>query len=124
MTKTRSHNISAQELLNELQEEVKARDDGELYQFTPDEQKLIKDLIVKKDNTPAPLRVINEILSKEIGANLSYSGATLRRCWFLKELLGSARGNATKAAKASGYSPRSAKQQGYRLVREIKNAHI
>jgi hypothetical protein len=45
---------------------------------------------------------------------------TLRRVIFFKYLIGNL-GNATKAAIYAGYSPRSAKQQGHRLLRWVQN---
>lgn len=46
--------------------------------------------------------------------------ATLRRILFFKFFLAN-RGNATKAAILAGYSPKSAKQQGYRILKWIRN---
>lgn len=46
--------------------------------------------------------------------------ATLRRILFFKFFLAN-RGNATKAAILAGYSQKSAKQQGYRILKWLKN---
>ena len=41
----------------------------------------------------------------------------LRRKMFISHLLGDAKGNAAKAARLAGYSPRSAKQIAHKLLR-------
>src|SRR3989338_11430107 len=41
----------------------------------------------------------------------------LRRKMFVRPLIGDARGNAAKAARLAGYSPRSAKQIAHKLLR-------
>jgi len=49
-----------------------------------------------------------------------FNGKEFRRYSFVVNFL-KCRGNATKAAILSGYSPRSAKQQGHRVLRYIQS---
>lgn len=44
-------------------------------------------------------------------------GLPLRRKMFVHHLIGDAKGNAAKAARLAGYSPRSAKQIAHKLLR-------
>lgn len=54
------------------------------------------------------------------GVRVFANGASLRRLEFYKQFW-MTRGNATKAAINCGYSPKTAKQAGHRLLRWIQN---
>lgn len=57
--------------------------------------------------------------NKLMGIGLSNT-ASLRRVVFFKHFLMN-KGNATQSAIKAGYSPKSAKQQGYRTLKWIQN---
>ncbi len=51
------------------------------------------------------------------------SGLTERERRFVTAYLGRAAGNATKAARLAGYSPRTARQQGHKLLTKVDIRH-
>ena len=57
----------------------------------------------------------------QMGVPVFANGASYRRLMFFKNFI-LHKGNATKSAISSGYSPKSAKQQGHRLLRWIQKA--
>jgi len=67
--------------------------------------------------------VLIEILDSACGQKLMGRGlqntASLRRVLFFKHFLAN-NGNASRSAVQAGYSPKSAKQQGYRVLRWLQ----
>ena len=123
MNRNAAQKSSAQDLIEEVQKELAETDTRKLYRLSAEEAQIVKDLVFKTDNKPGVLKVLDRVLSSGVEPNMHYNGSTIRRCWFLNELLGSACGNAAQAARASGFSSRGAKQQGYRLMREFRKAY-
>lgn len=90
-----------------------------LPKFTIREMQFIRDLIFLKPKDLVYFYIADAIANRtEIGADI-FNSKSYRKYKFLMEYIRS-RGNATRAAINSGYSPRSAKQQGYRLLRQIQ----
>lgn len=93
-----------------------------LPKFTLNEVLFIRDLIFLKPKDLVYFYVANNIVRRtEIGRMSMFGGSNLRRYIFLSNFF-IYKGNATKAAIAAGYSKRSAKSQGHRLLRFIQNS--
>jgi len=88
--------------------------------FTFKEVDFIVDLIFYKPNQIIFIYLADYFLSLEGDAfkEIPFSGRTLKKIEFLRHLLMNY--NAAKSARLSGYSHRCAKQQGYRLIKEIQ----
>ena len=92
-----------------------------LPEFTIKEMLFIRDLIFLK-----PKDIVYFYLTDHIANRTKISGASLfdgrgyRKYLFLKNFL-IHKGNSTRAAISAGYSPRSAKQQGHRILRRIQS---
>ena len=76
--------------------------------FSKDEITTLIDLIFFK--SPYVVLQVYERLPRK-------QGLPLRRKMFVHHLVGDAKGNAAKAARLAGYSPRSAKQIAHKLLR-------
>lgn len=76
--------------------------------FSKEEIQALADLLFFK--SPYVVLKVYERLPKE-------KGLPLRRRMFISHLLGDAKGNAAKAARLAGYSPKSAKQIAHKLMR-------
>lgn len=93
-----------------------------LPMFTLNEVLFIRDLIFLKPKDLVYFYVVNNIVRRtEIGRMGMFGGSNFRRYLFLSNFF-IYKGNATKAAIAAGYSKRSAKSQGHRLLRFIQNS--
>jgi len=91
-----------------------------LPKFTLKEALFIRDLIFHKPPDLVYFYLADHIGSQtEIGRAGMFNSRDYRRYEFLKHFIMN-RGNATKAAILAGYSPRSAKQQGYRIIKKIQ----
>ncbi len=90
--------------------------------FTTREILFLTDLLLYKDNYSV-LFYIADFMSDtyQEGVKVFANGASLRRLEFYKQFI-STRGNATKSAILAGYSRKTAKQQGHRLLRWIHKA--
>lgn len=87
--------------------------------FTIEEIKLIYDLVFLKKRDPIFLQILDYITDNHfLGMDINNT-ASLRRIEFFRNFLTN-KGNATRAAIASGYSSKSAKQAGYRVLKWIQ----
>lgn len=81
----------------------------------------IASLIFKKNKNFMIISML-DYLNKNGFMGLGISNtATLRRIIFFQNFIGN-KGNARKAAISAGYSPRCAKQQGYRVLKWIQKS--
>lgn len=88
--------------------------------FNVREMAMLEDIFLDR-NYSNLLFYIADFISDNYQLGMEITNApTLRRLSFFKHLLTT--GNATKAAIKSGYSPKSAKQQGYRTLKWIIRA--
>lgn len=100
----------------------KVKKNKPLPKFTLNEVLFIRDLIFLKPKDLVYFYIANNIIRRtEIGRMGMFSGTNFKRCLFLANIFIN-KGNATKAAIAAGYSKRSAKSQGHRLLRFIQNS--
>src|SRR5512136_247638 len=91
-----------------------------LPKFTIREMQFIRDLIFLKPKDIVYFYLVDHIANRtEIGKYRLFNSIGYRKYKFIINFL-ICRGNATKAAILSGYSPRSAKQQGHRILLEIQ----
>ena len=90
--------------------------------FTKREVLFLTELLLYKDNDLILFSIADFLADNyNEGVPVFANGASYRRLEFFRNFF-STRGNATKSAILSGYSPKSAKQQGYRLIRWIRRA--
>jgi len=88
--------------------------------FTKREILFLTELLLHKPNDLILFYIADYLADNHhFGVAVFANGASQRRLLFFKNFI-CYKGNATKAAIASGYSPRSAKQQGHRLLRWIQ----
>ncbi len=88
--------------------------------FTKREVFFLADLLFKKPNDLILFTIADFFADNyHQGVRVFANGASYRRLQFYKHILFN-NGNATKSAIQAGYSPRSAKQQGHRLLRWIQ----
>ena len=91
-----------------------------LPKFTLKEACFIRDLIFRKPHDIVYFYLADHIGERsEVGRMGMFNSKGYRKYLFLKNFL-ECRGNSTRAAILSGYSPRSAKQQGHRILRQIQ----
>lgn len=91
-----------------------------LPEFTLKEVLFIRDLIFLKPKDIVYFYLADHIASKtELGGGTLFDGKSYKRYLFLENFL-IHKGNSTKAAISAGYSPKSAKQQGHRVLRHIQ----
>lgn len=87
--------------------------------FEQEEIGFICNLILTKKKDLAFMTAVEYIADTRLFGIRSLNTASLRRIKFYKSfMLG--KGNATRAAIDAGYSPRSAKQQGHRVLKWIQ----
>jgi hypothetical protein len=108
------------ETLNEIAKENKNKDYSKL---TIKEAVFLTDLLLNRKSKDLILFSIADYLAENYhkGVSTFANGASYRRLMFYKNFLAH-NGNATKATISAGYSPKSAKQQGHRLLRWIQKA--
>lgn len=92
----------------------------ELPTFSQKEMEFIRDLIFLKDGRTIVGSAVDAVMSEEFNVR-PFNGPTIRRLKFFHSFIGTL-GNAAKAARYAGYSPKSAKQQGYRTLKFIQDA--
>ncbi len=112
--------VNSKELIETLEILYKSKDYPKSHpspKFDMEEIAFIADIIFNKPYSALPLLVADFILEKTDSRHFLTNGPTVRRLKFLKNMLSTF--NATKSAIAAGYSPKTAKQQGYRTIREI-----
>lgn len=89
--------------------------------FTEREVVFLTKLLLHKSNDLILFSFIDFLADNyNSGITVFANGASCRRLLFFKHFLFS-KGNATKAAISAGYSAKSAKQQGHRLLRWIQH---
>ncbi len=94
-----------------------------LPKFTLKEALFIRDLIFLRPKDIVYFYLADHIGDRtEIGRCGLFNSKGYRRYLFLKNFL-ICRGNTARAAVLSGYSPRSAKQQGYRLLKQLQRSY-
>jgi len=107
------------DILEGFKESKKYKKPNPLPEFTIEECRFIRDLIFWKQKDLAFLYIANHIGNKtEIGMNI-FSSKRYRQYLFLKGFFQN-RGNSAKAARLAGYSPKTARQQGYRILKNIR----
>lgn len=115
--------LNSKELINALQElcaSKKFKKQNPLPKFTMQEARFIADLIFNRPKDLVYLYLVDHIVNRtEKGRMRLFDSRGYRKYLFLVNFL-TDKGNAAKAAILSGYSPRSAKQQGHRLLRQIQ----
>ena len=88
--------------------------------FSIQEFAFLAELILKKEKGFIVIRALDYISENCLEGGLGFPNtASFRRLVFYQNFLGN-KGNATKAAIAAGYSPRSARQSGYRALKWIQ----
>ena len=94
-----------------------------LPEFTIEEVRFIRDLIYFKPKTIVFFYLAKQIAERtEVGKAGFFNSRGFRKYRFFQHYIENL-GNATKAAIAAGYSSRSARQQGHRVVKEIQLAY-
>jgi len=114
--------VDSKELVEFLHGAIRAKGRTTQHtQFSVREAIFLSELILHKQNDLV-LFVIADYMADNYHSRVSVfaNGASFRRLQFFKQFL-LHKGNATKAAIGAGYSPKSAKQQGHRLLRWIQN---
>lgn len=91
--------------------------------FVLDEIIFIIQTIFYKPYKDLPLVLIDFITNHYLSGIKLTNSATFRRIEFLKNFV-LYTGNSAKAAIASGYSPKSAKQQGYRTLKWLQDENL
>jgi hypothetical protein len=91
-----------------------------LPSFTNKEALLIRDLIFHKPKDIIYFYLANHIVGKtKIGKMGLFNSRSYRKYLFILNYF-KCKGNATKAAILTGYSYKSAKQQAYRILKQIQ----
>ena len=113
--------INSKQLIKILSKSCKNKSQKDLPLFTTKETNFIIDLIFNKSDNLAYLYLIEDIVdSTDIGKPILFNSMNYKRYLFLINYF-KCKGNATRAAILSGYSYKSAKQQGHRILKEIQN---
>jgi hypothetical protein len=106
--------------LNYLCSDKKFKKPNPLPKFNANEALFIRDLIFQKPPDIVYFYLADHIGRRtEIGKFGLFNSKGYRKYLFINNFM-KCMGNATKAAKLSGYSPKSAKQQGHRILRQIQ----
>lgn len=106
--------------LYQLCSDKKFKKPNPLPKFTFKEVIFIRDLIFLKPHDIVYFYLADHIGERsEVGRMGMFNSKGYRMYLFLKNFL-ECRGNSTKAAILAGYSPKSAKQQGHRILRRIQ----
>lgn len=125
ITKSGAHEtvMDSQELIYELFklcECKRFKKPNPLPRFTLKEALFIRDLIFRRPRDLVYFYLADHIGDlTEVGQCGMFNSIGYRRYLFLKFFL-ECRGNCAEAARRAGYSPRSAKQQGHRILRQIQ----
>ena len=107
-------------ILGELCVDKRYKKRETLPKFTIKEAQFIRDLIFLKPKGLVYFYLADHIGNQtEIGRSGLFNSMGYRKYIFLGNFL-ECKGNATKAAILSGYSKRSAKQQGHRMLRQVQ----
>lgn len=115
--------LDSEELIYELSKlslNKKYKKQKPLPRFTIREAQFIRDLIFLKPKDILYFYIADHLRNlTEVGRIGMFHSTGYRQYQFLRLFL-ECRGNATKAAILAGYSEKSAKQQGHRLLRRIQ----
>ena len=115
--------LNSKELINELYNlctDKQFKKPEPLPEFTLKEALFIRDLIFFKPKDVVYFYLADHLAERTgFGWQGLFNSRAYRHYTFLKEYI-ICGGNATKAAVLSGYSRKSAKQQGYRVLRRIQ----
>ena len=116
--------IDVREFVEVLYEIVKDNKIKHYTKITTREALFLAQLLLYKKSNDLILFSIADYLADNYhdGVFTFANGASYRRLIFFRNFL-MYRGNATKSAITAGYSPKSAKQQGHRLLRWIQKAN-
>ena len=105
------------ELLDKLLKEERYKKKEPLPKFDKKEINFLIRLIFKKPQDPVFLELADLCLQKHDNS-FPFTGRWLKKSRFLYYLVQTF--NAAKAARLAGYSPNCARQQGWRLIKEIQ----
>ena len=122
MSTEKGKNVSAQNLTETICRELKKIKKSNKFiekSFTEEEAIFIGRLIIHKPENLAFLFTLDHISQKYLLGTIFLNTASLRRIEFFKNFM-LCKGNATQSAIKAGYSPKTAKQQGYRLLKWIQ----
>lgn len=109
-------------ILYELSLDKKYKKNDFYPKFTIREAQFIKDLIFQKPKDIVYFYLADHISTKtDFGKYGLFNTINYRKYLFIKNYF-ICGGNATKTAVLSGYSPRSAKQQGHRILKQIQRS--
>ena len=115
--------LTAEEALTHLTKLLASREKRGVKnckKFSHREMALLEDIFLER-NYSNLIFYVTDFISENYQSGMEIINApTIRRIDFLKNIL--IERNATKAAIKSGYSPKSAKQQGYRTLKWIIKA--
>jgi len=107
------------DILGRFKESKKFRKPNPLPEFTVEECRFIRDLIFHKPKELAFFYAVRFIGNKtEVGMGI-FNSKRYRQYLFLKGFFAN-RGNSAAAARDAGYSARTARQQGYRILKGIR----
>ena len=120
--KERDMDINSKELvwiMNKLMENDKYKKKQPLPTFNPDEVEFIFDLIFKKPKGLLFRYLVKEIINRGRYQYMPmFNASSLKKLDFFDNMLSLM--TAKDAAIKAGYSPHTAKQQGYRILKEIR----
>ena len=115
--------LNAEEVVNALVillEDKKYKKKLPYPKFTLQEFCFMRDLIFWKPRGLVFLYIANYLMNKTLIRDLpAFNAPSMKKLQFLFNFLDNM-GNAKEAAIKAGYSPKTAKQQGYRILREIQ----
>ncbi len=107
-------------ILNLLSDNVNYKKRNPSPKFTLQEALFIRDLIFHKPHGLLFHYIADEIMNDSSLKQLPmFNAPSMKRLSFLYGFI-SSRGNATRAAVLAGFSPKTAKQQAHRILREIQ----
>ena len=118
---TKEMTINAKELIYTLVELLENKEYSKKLpypKFNIQEARFIRDLIFHKQKGLLFSYLADYFMNNSTLTNTPFNGPWVRKLRFFYYLLETF--NATKAAKMAGYSQKTARQQGCRLVKEIR----
>lgn len=111
--------IDVVEILNLLAKHDKFEKKKPYPKFSEKELHFLAELIFRKPNNIIYIYLADFINNNYFDGNFFLNSAHMKKLQFFYNFL-KYRGNATKAAIASGYSKKCAKQQAHRLTKELR----
>lgn len=108
------------DILIDLKKEKKYKKQSPPPKFSIQEARFLRDMIFNKPKGLLFYYLADHLMNDTDLKRLPMLNApSIKKLSFIYNFM-ALKGNATKAAIAAGYSPRSAKQQGHRILREIQ----